>query len=182
MNRHLLYETIPGVLFFVVFQLSGFTAAVMSLLVSTLLISGLSYYQEGRIPVFPAFSLFLVLFLGSLTLLIGDENFIKMKPTIAKLTFAIILLGSLRMKKCFLEHALTGLVSLSEKGWVRLTIAWALLAVLFALANEVIWRYKPTDTWVTFKALLTPVAIGSYIVITKLMAPRYWLSTSASMR
>jgi intracellular septation protein len=40
---------------------------------------------------------------------------------------------------------------LTEEGWRKLTIRWALFFLALAILNEIVWRTQSTDTWVTFK-------------------------------
>ena len=40
---------------------------------------------------------------------------------------------------------------LTEEGWRKLTIRWALFFLALAVLNEIVWRTQSTDTWVTFK-------------------------------
>jgi len=44
-----------------------------------------------------------------------------------------------------------------------------------AALNEVVWRTMDTDTWVAFKTVSAPAAIVCYVIITNLIARRYWL-------
>ena len=41
--------------------------------------------------------------------------------------------------------------NLTEEGWRKLTIRWALFFLGLAVLNEIVWRTQSTDTWVTFK-------------------------------
>ena len=43
-------------------------------------------------------------------------------------------------------------VTLTEEGWRKLTIRWALFFAVMAVVNELVWRNVSTDAWVSFKA------------------------------
>ena len=103
-----------------------------------------------------------------------DEIFIKVKPTVGLSLFAIALIIGLLLRPSLLARALNGQVHLTEKGWRVLTVRWVFYALALAVTNELIWRTQDTDTWVAFKASLTPVSILGYIVITRLTVPKYW--------
>lgn len=94
----------------------------------------------------------LVLILGGLTLWLQNETFIKMKPTLVYLTFAVVLGYGLMtgrpLLKLLLESAYPGL---TERGWRQLTINWALFFIVMAGVNEAVWRTQSTDFWVSFK-------------------------------
>jgi len=104
-----------------------------------------------RVPILPLVTGVFVLVFGGLTLLLQDELFIKLKPTIVNLLFAAILLGGLAFGKSFLKSLLGEMFPMREAGWRILTLRWALFFVLLAVLNEIVWRNFPTDTWVAFK-------------------------------
>ena len=145
-------------------------AAVIATLVSTIM----GFLVARRIPVFPIVTVILALLLGGATLIFNDALFIKIKPTIGNLLFALTLLMGLFIRPSLLTRALEGQVHLTEKGWKVLTTRWAFFAFILACANEFVWRTQDTDTWVAFKACLAPVSIFAYIIITRLTAETYW--------
>ena len=40
---------------------------------------------------------------------------------------------------------------LSDTGWTLLARRWALFFLFLAAANELLWRFFPTDVWLHFK-------------------------------
>ncbi len=174
LNRHILFEIAPGVIFFIVNSKWNLKIATVAVIIATLVFTIMGFLVERRIPVFPIVTVILVLLLGGATLIFNDALFIKIKPTIGNLLFALTLLIGLFMRPSLLSRALEGQVHLTEKGWKVLTIRWVLFAIILACANEFIWRTQDTDTWVAFKASLAPVSIFAYIVITRLTAETYW--------
>ena len=174
LNRHTLFEIAPGFIFLAVSDLWGLRWATAALVFATLLFSAISITRDRRLVVFPIIAVILVLTLGGLSLLVGNELFIKIKPTVGKCLFAATLLAGLFFRPCLLARALTGQVHLTDEGWRVLTIRWALLALALAGMNELVWRTRGTDAWVLFSAWLTPASILGYILITRHTAPRYW--------
>jgi intracellular septation protein len=43
------------------------------------------------------------------------------------------------------------LFHLTEEGWRKLTLRWAIFFLVLAVLNEIVWRNTSTDTWVDFK-------------------------------
>jgi intracellular septation protein len=94
----------------------------------------------------------IVLVFGTLTLVLHDETFIKVKPTIIYGLFAAILGGGLLFGRSFIAILFNQMFNLTPKGWRILTMRWALFFLGMAALNEIIWRTQSTDFWVAFKA------------------------------
>ena len=89
---------------------------------------------------------------GTLTLVLHDETFIKVKPTIVYTLFAAILGGGLLFGRSFIAIMFDQMFNLTPQGWRALTLRWSLWFLAMAVLNEIIWRTQSTDVWVTFKA------------------------------
>ncbi len=174
LNRHILFEIAPGIIFFIVNYKWNLTIATVAVIIATLVFTISGFLIERRIPVFPIVTVILVLLLGGATLIFDDALFIKIKPTIGNLLFALTLLIGLLIRPSLLARALEGQVYLTERGWKVLTMRWVFFAIILACANELMWRTQDTDTWVAFKASLAPVSILVYITITRFAAKTYW--------
>ena len=92
-----------------------------------------------------------VLVFGGLTLFLQDETFIKLKPTIIYVLFAGVLGGGLLFGKSLLAIVFDQVFHLTDEGWRKLTLRWALFFLALAVLNEIVWRTQSTDFWVTFK-------------------------------
>ncbi|MBA1146609.1 septation protein IspZ [Ectothiorhodospiraceae bacterium WFHF3C12] len=180
LNRHILFELAPGIVFLAVNYGSGLMWATAAVVVASVFFTVLGVVVERRVPVFPIVTVALVIALGGATLVFQDETFIKMKPTIGKLLFAGALAFGLAMKPNLLARALEGQIYLTGRGWAVLTLRWIACAIAFAALNEFVWRTQDTDTWVAFKVALTPVSIVFYVAITRMTAPAYWDDAAAA--
>ncbi len=127
-------------------------AATVVLMVAVVVSLALSYKWERRVPLMPLVTAVMVLIFGGLTIILRDEIFIKMKPTIVNCLFAGALFVGLAFNKSFLHPLLGHTLALSREGWRILTWRWAFFFVFLACLNEVIWRSFSTDFWVSFKA------------------------------
>jgi intracellular septation protein len=148
----LVIELGPLLVFFGANAAAGIYIGTASFMVATLIslaVAGLLYH---KLPVMPLVSGAVVLVFGALTLYLQDETFIKLKPTIVYLTFALLLVAGLMVKKPVLELLLGPVFNLSEEGWRKLTYRWAGFFVAMAVLNELVWRNVSTDAWVSFKA------------------------------
>lgn len=156
----LLVELGPLVVFFLVnWQIGNFISepkhaifwATGSFMIATIMALVASWYLFGKVAVMPLVTAVFVIVFGGLTLYLQDEQFIKMKPTIVNAMFSVMLFAGLATNRILLKMVFGDVMRLTEEGWRILTVRWALFFALLALLNEFVWRFYPTDTWVTFK-------------------------------
>ena len=120
----------------------------------------LSWALLRKIAVIPMVTGVVVLIFGTLTLILKDDTFIKMKPTIVNSLFGLTLLGGLFFGQSLLKYVFGEVYKLKPEGWRALTINWGLFFIFLAVANEVVWRLFDTDFWVAFKVWgIMPVTI-----------------------
>ena len=153
---HLLFklatELGPLLVFFAVnakFHLFVATGAFMVAIVVAMIAS---YVVTRHVPLMALVTGIVVLVFGTLTLVLHDETFIKVKPTIIYSLFAAVLGGGLLSGRSFIAIMFDQMFNLTPKGWRVLTARWALFFLGMAILNEVIWRTQSTDFWVAFKA------------------------------
>src|SRR3954447_9211754 len=124
------------------------TAVFMVAILAALIVS---YALTRHLPVMAMVTAVIVVVFGGLTLVLHDDTFIKMKPTIIYLLFAGLLLGGLFFNKPLLAIVFDSLFDLTEEGWRKLTLRWAIFFLALAVLNEIVWRTQTTDFWVSFK-------------------------------
>lgn len=104
-----------------------------------------------KLPVMPLVSAVVVTVFGGLTLLLHDDLFIKLKPTIVNTLFGAVLVWAGLTGRNVLKLVLDSVFTLTDEGWRLLTWRWAFFFFLLAAINEVVWRTQTTDFWVAFK-------------------------------
>jgi intracellular septation protein len=142
----------PLVVFFVAnakFHLFVATGAFMVAIVAAMIAS---YVVTRHVPIMALVTGVVVLVFGTLTLVLHDETFIKVKPTIIYGLFAAVLGGGLLFGRSFIAIMFDQMFNLTPQGWRALTLRWALFFLAMAILNEAIWRTQTTDFWVAFKA------------------------------
>ncbi len=141
----------PLALFFAGNSYGGIYVATGVFMVATLAALGAMWVLARKIAVMPLVSALVVMVFGTLTLVLQDDHFIKIKPTMVNALFGALLLGGLAFRKPLLPYVLDGMVKLTDTGWRILTIRWGVFFLAMAVLNEVVWRSVSTDTWVNFK-------------------------------
>lgn len=150
----------PLLVFFFVnakFNLFAATGAFMVAIVAAMIAS---YVVTRHIPIMAIVTGVIVLVFGTLTLVLHDETFIKVKPTIIYGLFAAILGGGLLFGRSFIAVMFDQMFNLTPQGWRILTLRWALFFAGMAVLNEIVWRTQSTDFWVNFKVFgVTPLTM-----------------------
>jgi intracellular septation protein len=141
----------PLVVFFVANGRFGIFAATGLFMAAIAASLAVSYVLTRHLPMMALVSGVIVAVFGSLTLLLQDETFIKLKPTIIYVIFAAVLAGGLWFGRPLLALVFDSIFTLTEEGWRKLTIRWSIFFAAMALLNEAVWRTQSTDVWVAFK-------------------------------
>ncbi len=147
----LIYKAYPG---------NSIINATIGLVIVTFITLIISYIFTKQIAAMPLFSAIILGIFGFLTVFSGNEIFIKIKPTLLNLLFAIILLFGYFSKKPLLKSLLGSAFEIKDEAWLELSKRWAIFFIFLAVLNEVIWRNFPTDFWVGFKVFgILPLSI-----------------------
>jgi intracellular septation protein len=150
----------PLVVFFVAnakFNLFVATGAFMVAIVAALIAS---YVVTRHVPIMALVTGVVVIVFGTLTLVLHDETFIKVKPTIIYCLFAGVLGGGMLFGRSFIAIMFDQMFNLTPQGWRVLTLRWALFFFALAILNEIVWRTQSTNFWVDFKVFgVTPLTM-----------------------
>lgn len=141
----------PLILFFFANSRFGIFTATATFMVAVLAALAASYVLTRRLPIMPVVTAIIVLVFGGLTLVLHNDTFIKIKPTIIYALFGAALLGGLAFGKPLLGVVFNSLFHLTAEGWRKLTVRWALFFFVLAVLNEIVWRNTSTNIWVDFK-------------------------------
>src|SRR3974390_503950 len=158
------------------FQLFVATGAFMVAIVAAMAASSV---VTRHVPLMALVTGVVVLVFGTLTLVLHDETFIKVKPTIIYGLFALVLGGGLLFGRSFIAIMFDQMFKLTPRGWRILTMRWALFFLAMAVLNEIIWRTQSTDFWVAFKAFgVIPLTMG-FAIAQMPLTKRYHLEPAS---
>jgi intracellular septation protein len=163
----------PLVVFFAANAKFGLFVATGAFMVAIVVAIVASYVVTKHVPIMALVTAAVVLVFGTLTLVLHDETFIKVKPTIIYSLFAGVLGGGLLFGRSFIAVMFDQVFNLTPEGWRKLTLRWAIFFAAMAVLNEVIWRTQTTDFWVAFKAFgVIPLTMG-FAVLQMPLVKRY---------
>src|SRR6201993_2891137 len=151
----------PLLIFFFANAKANLFVATGAFMVAVVVAMVASRMVTRHVPMMAIVTAIVVIVFGTLTLVLHDETFIKMKPTIVYALFAGVLGGGLLFGRSFIAILFDQMFNLTAAGWRILTMRWALFFLGMAVLNEIIWRTQSTDFWVAFKAFgAIPLTMG----------------------
>lgn len=150
----------PLLVFFISNAKFGILTGTLAFVIATAVALAASWIIQRKVPLMPLITGIFVMVFGGLTVILADETFIKIKPTLVNLLFAAALTFGLLTRRNYLQLVLGNAFTLTAEGWRILTVRWAVFFVILAALNEGVWRNFPTDIWVDFKVFgILPLTI-----------------------
>jgi intracellular septation protein len=134
---------------------------------------GLSYVLTRRLPRMAVITAVVVTIFGGLTLILRDDTFVNMKPTILYGLFAGILGFGLLRGQSYLKYLMDELIPMQDAGWLKFTRRFVFFYIFLAVLNEVVWRTYGTDAWVNFRTFVLPAANFLFIMVQFPLFQRY---------
>lgn len=175
MDRRLLLELLPGIAFLLGNVLGGLFVAAGAAVIATAFSVAVRWRWDGCVPWLAVSTFVLALILTASGIVLNDETYVLVRPTVGALAFAGILGVGALARPSLLERALDYRLRIEAQGWPLLHIAWIALALFSALANEVARRALSTDQWAIYNVLSDPVLIALIWLATRFIAERYWV-------
>lgn len=146
------------------------TAVFVPAILGTLALSRL---LTGKLPRMAVITAVVVTVFGGLTLILRDDTFVKMKPTILYTLFAGILAFGLLRGRSYLKYLMDELIPMRDEGWLKFTTRFVVFYLALAALNEVVWRGWGTDAWVNFRTFVLPAANFAFVMAQVPLFTRY---------
>ncbi len=148
----LLFDLFPVLLFFIAFKTEGIFVATTVAIVATLVQILWTKYRHGKVDMMLWVTFAIITVFGGATLLLHDESFIKLKPTVLYWIFSfILLLSNLLFRKNLMRAMLHEKIALPVHAWNRLNLIWSLFFAVLGFVNLYVAYNFSTDSWVNFK-------------------------------
>lgn len=167
------FDFLPIIAFFVAFKIGGiYVATGVAIAVSFLQVIWFILRKE-KVPISLWVNLGIISIFGGATIFLHNEWFIKWKPTVLYLFFAIALVASEKFfGKNLMKTLSGGGLVLSDKVWSVLNLSWAIFFAVMAIINILVAYTVSTETWVNFKlfgllGLTLAFAIGQGIYLMR---------------
>ena len=125
---------------------------------------GISWLLTRHLPRMAVITAIVVVVFGGLTLILRDDTFVKMKPTILYGIFAAILGFGLLRGQSYLRYLMDEILPMAQEGWMTFTRRFVIFYLCLAVLNEIVWRGWGTDTWVNFRTFVLPLANVAFIM------------------
>lgn len=147
-----LFDFMPLLAFFLAYKMHNIYVATAVLIVATLVqVIGTKLIWK-KVEKIHLITLAMVIFFGTLTLLLHDDMFIKWKVTAIYGAMALaLLIGQALFKKPLLESMLGGELNLPRAVYFQLGYAWAIFFAACGALNIYIAFNMPQESWVNFK-------------------------------
>ncbi len=148
----LLFDFLPILLFFLAYKLEGIYVATTVAIVISCLQVAFCWFRFRRVERLHLITLVLIVVLGSATLFLHNDLFIKWKPTVINWLFALtFLISQFVCQKPMIQKMLDGNVKLPAFVWRRLNLSWSIFFFFMGVANLYVVYHYDNDTWVNFK-------------------------------
>jgi len=159
-----LFDFFPILLFFIAFKVYDIYAATGVAIIASIAQVGWLRFSGRKIETMHWITLLGITVFGGLTIILRDDTFIRLKPTVVYWIFSLILLATQFFgKKTAIEHVMGKQIALPQKIWRNMNFSF----VLFTLAMGVLNLYVAfvygsgldpevqREHWVNFKVFGT---------------------------
>ncbi len=142
----------PLIVFFAFYKLYDIYVASGALIVATALALVFTWVKYRKVEKMTLITFLMVLVFGTLTLVFHNDLFIKWKVTVIYALFALaLLISQWVLKKPLVQRMLGKELTLPDKVWSNLNLAWAVFFLACGLANIYVAFWLPQSVWVNFK-------------------------------
>jgi intracellular septation protein len=162
----ILFDFLPIIAFFIAYKWGGIYIATGVAMAASFLQVLWSRYQTGQFEKIPLTTFIVIMFLGSATLFLRNEMFIKLKPTAVYWVLALSFFGSqfFGNKKPLIQRLSEQAISMKTEVWHKLNMSWVIFFGCLGALNLYIAYNFHTDVWVNFKLFGTLICTIAFLI------------------
>ncbi len=170
----LLFDFLPIFLFFIAYKFYGIYVATGIAMIASLAQVAAYRLKHKRFETMHVITAFSILILGSATLLMHNEIFIKWKPTVLYWLLGLLFIGSsIISKKPLIQRLMEANIKMPPAIWQRLNMIWSAYFIFLGAANLFVVYHYSTSTWVNFKMFGSLGLTVLFVVIQTLYMYKY---------
>lgn len=170
----LLLDFLPIGLFFVAYKFFNLMVATQVAIAASLAQLIWLRISTGKIQKVNLISFLSILILGSATLLLKNDIFVKWKPTVVYWSLATgLLVTQFIGKKPFIQRLGENSVQLPDRIWRQLNIGWSSFFLTLGFINLYVVYNFSTTIWVNFKLFGTLGLTIFFIVLQSIYMSRH---------
>jgi len=165
-------DFIPLFVFFATYKIWGIFPATKVLIASSIIVYGGMWLKYKHLESNQKIILIITILLGSATLLLHDEAYLKWKAPIVYWLTAVAYLGSMYIgKEPLVQKMLGAAFEMPAAIWRKLNIAWIVFFIFTGASNAYV-AFHFEKYWVDFKifgsmAMLIIFMIGQFVLLSR---------------
>lgn len=169
----LLFDFFPVIIFFIVYMVTGQNIyyATGAIIPITILQVFAYWFKNRKFDSVLMINCILVTVFGSITLLLHQDIYIKLKVTVLSWLYGVVLLASQPFKKKLLQLYMENHISLPSRIWSRVNLLCAFYFIIMGAINLYVLSHYPTEVWVKFKVFgVLSITIVFYFALSLYLA------------
>ncbi|MBI3917053.1 MAG: septation protein A [Betaproteobacteria bacterium] len=169
-----LFDFFPLIVFFAGYAFVDIFFATGAAMAATVLQVAWSWLKHRKVERLMWINFGAIMFFGGLTLLLQDERFIKVKPTIVYWIIAgALLVSHYFFSKNPIKLMMEPHFDAPERVWTRWLINWVMYFGVLGVVNLLVAHGFSTDVWVKFKVFGTLALTVVLAFVQTFMLMRY---------
>ena len=170
-----LIEILPILTFFIIYKKYNLHyAIILTIIVSFLQIFIYKFFYK-KFNFIQIVTFMLMLIFGSITILLENEIYIKMKPTVlyTLMSVAFYISHFIGNKNPIIKIMIGNKIKLPNKIWYRLSYSWIFFFLFLSILNLYIAYSFSTDTWINFKIFGTLILNAILLILQFILVYKY---------
>lgn len=169
-----LFDFLPVIIFFICYYLFGIYKATAALVIVSILLILISWLKNRRVDGMLLATCSLAIVLGSITIILKNDIFIKWKPSVIYWLFScVFLVSQFVSSKPVVQRMLQKNLKLPDRVWTRLNASWIIFFALMGFANLYVVYNFSTEIWVNFKVFGIMGMTLLFVIIQSIVLSKY---------